>query len=136
MVQKLREKGEITEGEVMDDYVTFLAGIFRSVRFGATSAHGKANMIRFNFFEQAGAFSRDEVTGTYRVNLPEFAQAVEALGNRLLTLQGDGDYAAVDAFVVEMGNVSPQLQADLDRLSAQSIPVDIVFEQGAGVLGL
>jgi hypothetical protein len=136
MVQKLREKGEITEGEVMDDYVTFLAGIFRSVRFGATSAHGKANMIRFNFFEQAGAFSRDEVTGTYRVNLPEFEQAVEALGNRLLMLQGDGDYAAVDAFVVEMGNVSPQLQADLDRLSAQSIPVDIVFEQGAGVLGL
>ncbi len=136
MVQKLREKGEITEGEVMDDYVTFLAGIFRSVRFGATSAHGKANMIRFNFFEQAGAFSRDEETGTYRVNLPEFEQAVQALGNRLLTLQGDGDYAAVDAFVAEMGNVSPQLQADLDRLSAQSIPVDIVFEQGAGVLGL
>jgi hypothetical protein len=136
MVQKLREKGEITEGEVMDDYVTFLAGIFRSVRFGATSAHGKANMIRFNFFEQAGAFSRDEVTGTYRVNLPEFEQAIQALGKRLLTLQGDGDYAAVDAFVAEMGNVSPQLQADLDRLSAQSIPVDIVFEQGAGVLGL
>ncbi len=100
----------------MDDYVTFLAGIFRSVRFGAGDAHGRANMIRFNFFEQAGAFSRDEATGTYRVNLPEFEQAVQALGNRLLTLQGDGDYAAVDAFVVEMGNVSPQLQADLDRL--------------------
>jgi len=136
MVQKLREKGEITEGELMDDYVTFLAGIFRSVRFGASSAHGKANMIRFNFFEQAGAFSRDEETGTYRVNVPEFEQAVQALANRLLTLQGDGDYAAVDTFVAEMGSVSPQLQADLDRLSAQSIPVDIVFEQGAGVLGL
>jgi len=136
MVQKLREKGEITEGELMDDYVTFLAGIFRSVRFGASSAHGKANMIRFNFFEQAGAFSRDEETGTYRVNLAEFEQAVQALGNRLLTLQGDGDYAAVDAFVAEMGNVSPQLQADIDRLASQAIPVDIVFEQGAGVLGL
>jgi hypothetical protein len=136
MVQKLREKGEITEGELMDDYVTFLAGIFRSVRFGASSAHGKANMIRFNFFAQAGAFSRDEASGTYRVNVTEFEQAVQALGKRLLTLQGDGDYAAVDAFVAEMGNVSAQLQADLDRLSAQSIPVDIVFEQGAGVLGL
>ena len=136
MVQKLREKGEITEGEAMDDYVTFLAGIFRSIRFGASSAHGRANMIRFNFFEQAGAFSRDEATGTYRVNRAEFEQAAQSLSARLLTLQGDGDYAAVDAFVAEMGNVSPALQADLDRLSAAEIPVDIVFEQGTGVLGL
>ena len=136
MVQKLREKGEITEGQLMDDYVTFMAGIFRSVRFGASSAHGKANMIRFNFFKQAGAFSRDEETGTYRVNLPEFEQAVKDLSNRLLTLQGNGDYAAVDAFVAEMGTVSPQLQADLDRLASAAIPVDIVFEQGTEVLGL
>jgi hypothetical protein len=136
MVQKLREKGEITEGELMDDYVTFLAGIFRSVRFGASSAHGKANMIRFNFFNQAGAFSRDDESGTYRVNLAEFEQAVKDLSSRLLTLQGNGDYDAVDAFVAEMGNVSPQLQADLDRLASANIPVDIVFEQGTEVLGL
>ena len=136
MIQKLREKGELTEGELMDDYVTFLAGIFRSVRFGDSSAHGVANMIRFNFFQQAGAFSRDEASGTYRVNVPEFEQAVRDLGQRILTLQGDGDYAGVDAFVREMGSVGPQLQADLDRLAAASIPVDIVFEQGAEVLGL
>ena len=136
MVQKLREKGEIEEGEVMDNYVTFLAGIFRSIRFGASSAHGRANMIRFNFFEQAGAFSRDEATGTYRVNKEAFEQAIRDLSNKILTLQGDGDYTAVDAFVADMGNVSPALQADLDRLSAGSIPVDIVFEQGREVLGL
>jgi hypothetical protein len=136
MVQKLREKGEITDGELMDDYVTFMAGIFRSVRFGASSAHGKANMIRFNFFEQAGAFSRDDETGVYRVNVEAFEQAVKDLSARLLTLQGDGDYDAVDAFVAEMGSVGPQLQADLDRLASAAIPVDIVFEQGAEVLGL
>jgi hypothetical protein len=136
MVQKLRDKGEITEGQLMDDYVTFMAGIFRSVRFGASSAHGKANMIRFNFFEQAGAFSRDEESGTYRVNVEAFEQAVKDLSKRLLTLQGNGDYEAVDAFVAEMGSVPPQLQADLDRLASAAIPVDIVFEQGAEVLGL
>ena len=136
MVQKLREKGEITEGELMDDYVTFLAGVFRSIRFGASSAHGQANMIRFNFFKQTGAFSRDEASGTYRVNLPEFEQAVEALSMRLLTLQGDGDYATVNAFVHGMSKVEAQLQADLDRLDSAAIPVDIVFEQGAEVLGL
>mgnify|MGYP002063597304 CR=1 FL=1 len=123
MVQKLRENGEITDGEIMDDYVTFLAGIFRSIRFGATSAHGRANMIRFNFFEAAGAFSRDEATGTYRVNRPQFEQAVRDLSNRILTLQGNGDYAAVDGFVAEMGNVGPALQADLDRLASAAIPV-------------
>ncbi len=136
MVQKLREKGEITEGQLKDDYVTFMAGIFRSIRFGATSAHGKANMIRFNFFEQAGAFSRDEASGTYRVNIPEFEQAVKDLSSKLLTLQGNGDYAAVDAYVAEMGNVGPSLQADLNRLSDAGIPVDIVFEQGTQVLDL
>jgi hypothetical protein len=136
MVQRLREMGEITEGQLMDDYVTFMAGIFRSVRFGASSAHGRANMIRFNYFRDAGAFSRDDETGTYRVNVPEFEAAVEALGSKLLTLQGDGDYDAVAAFVAEMGNVGPQLQADLDRLASANIPVDIVYEQGKEVLGL
>jgi hypothetical protein len=136
MVQKLREKGEITEGEVMDNYVTFLAGIFRSVRFGASSAHGRANMIRFNYFNQAGAFSRNEADGTYRVNREAFEQAISDLSNRILTLQGDGNYEEVDAFVAEMGGVSEQLQADLDRLASATIPVDIVFEQGVEVLGL
>ena len=136
MVQKLREKGEISEGEIMDNYVTFLAGIFRSIRFGASSAHGRANMIRFNFFEQAGAFSRDGATGAYRVNRAEFEQAIRDLSNRILTLQGNGDYDAVDAFVAEMGAISPQLQSDIDSLARAAIPVDIEFEQGVEVLGL
>jgi hypothetical protein len=136
MIQKLRARGEITEGELMQDYVTFLAGIFRSIRFGASSAHGQANMIRFNFFEKAGAFSRDAATGKYRVNVPQFEQAVEDLSRTLLMLQGDGDYAAVSAFVTENSAVSPQLQSDLDRLAQAGIPVDIVFEQGVEVLGL
>ena len=136
MIQQLRAKGEITEGELMDDYVTFMAGIFRSIRFGASSAHGKANMIRFNFFKEAGAFTRDEETGTYRINVPAFEKAAEDLSRILLTLQGDGDYEAVNAFVEENAAVGQQLQADLDRLAAASIPVDIVFEQGIEVLGL
>jgi len=136
MVQKLREMGEITEGELMDDYVTFLAGIFRSIRFGASSAHGRANMIRFNYFSDAGAFTRDPEAGTYRVNVKEFEQAIKDLGNDILVLQGNGSYDAVAAFVAEKGNVSEQLQADLNRLTAISIPVDIVYQQGKEQLGL
>ena len=136
MVQKLREMGEITEGDLMDNYVTFLAGIFRSVRFGASSAHGRANMIRFNYFSDAGAFSRDPDNGTYRVNVAEFETAVKNLGKEILVLQGDGDYAAVAELVAECGKVGEQLQADLDRLAAVSIPVDIVYQQGKQELGL
>jgi hypothetical protein len=136
MVQKLREMGEITEGELMDNYVTFLAGIFRSVRFGASSAHGRANMIRFNYFSDAGAFSRDPETGKYRVNVAEFEKATEDLGHDLLVMQGDGDYDKVAAFVAEKGGVGEQLQADLNRLTAVNIPVDIVYQQGKEQLGL
>jgi len=136
MVQALRTKGEITEGELMDNYVTFLAGIFRSIRFGASSAHGRANMIRFNYFSDAGAFTRDPDNGTYRVNVEAFEQAIKSLGNDLLVLQGNGDYDAVAAFVAEKGNVGAQLQADLNRLDAISIPVDIVYQQGEEQLGL
>lgn len=136
MVQQLREKGEIADGELMDNYVTFLAGLFRSVRFGASSAHGKANMVRFNFFEAAGAFSRDEATGQYRVNVPEFEGAVRDLSRLILLLQGDGDYEGVDTMMKELGNIGPTLRADLDRLATAGIPVDVVFRQGVDVVGL
>ena len=124
MVQSLLEKGEITEGTLEDYYVTFMAGIFRSVRFGASSAHGKANMIRFNFFAQQGAFEKTE-DGMYRVNMEKMGAAVEALSELILTLQGDGDYDGVAKLVETMGVIKPDLASDLARLEAASIPVDI-----------
>lgn len=135
MVTQLLEAGVIEEGTLEDYYTTFLAGIFRSVRFGASSAHGKANMIRFNYFEQAGAFSRNE-QGQYSVNMDAMREAMNSLSEKILTLQGDGDYAGVGELFDTMGNIGPQLQADLDRLSAADIPVDITFRQGKDVLGL
>jgi len=134
MVTRLLEAGEISEGTLEDYYVTFLAGIFRSVRFGASSAHGQAKMVRFNYFQQEGAFTRDEATGTYRVDMDAMRRAVDGLSALILTLQGDGDYEAVDTLMAEKGMVPAALQADLDRLARAGIPVDIVFEQGASVL--
>jgi len=135
MITQLKEKGEL-EGSLEDYYTTFLAGIFRSVRFGAADAHGKANMVRFNFFKDNGAFERDEETGKYRVNYQKMREAMNKLSETILTLQGNGDYEGVQKLVDEKGIISPQLQADLNRLSERNIPVDIVFEQGPAVLGL
>ena len=134
MVTRLLESGEITEGTLADYYVTFLAGIFRSVRFGASSAHGRANMVRFSYFQDEGAFTRDPDTGVYRVDMERMRAAVDGLSELILTLQGDGDYEGVDQLLAERGNVPGALQDDLDRLANEGIPVDVVFEQGPSVL--
>ncbi len=136
MVEQLRDKGEITDGEVMDNYVTFMASVFRSVRFGASAAHGRANMLRFNYFMNAGALQRDEATGTYRVDPEKMHAAIAELSALILKLQGDGDLEGVRALMEKEGSIKPQLQKDLDRLKAAHIPVDVVFEQGLDVLGL
>jgi hypothetical protein len=136
MVTKLAEKGELDKSKLMDNYVTFLAGILRSVRFGASDAHAKANMVRFNFFKQQGAISRDDTTGRYRVDFDKMTAAMNALSAKLLTIQGDGDYAAAKQLTGQMGNVDAQLAGDLKRLDTAHIPVDIRFDQGLDVLGL
>jgi hypothetical protein len=136
LVTKLLEKKELKDTTLLDHYVTFVAGIVRSVRWGATNAHSRANMIEFNYFQEHGAFTRDAATGTYRVDVPKMSQAVASLAARLIKLQGDGDYAAAAKVVAEEGAMRPGLQADLDRLTTKSIPVDVVFEQGRQVIGL
>ncbi|MBI1307831.1 MAG: Zn-dependent hydrolase [Bacteroidetes bacterium] len=135
MVTYLRDKGILTDGELMDNYVTFLAGIFRSVRFGAASAHGKANMVRFNFFKEKGAFVRNE-NGTYSVDMEKMRTAMNDLSALIITLQGNGDKAGVEKLTTEKGMIDMGLQSDLDRLATAGIPVDVFFEQGVEVLGL
>jgi Peptidase family M49 len=136
LVTKLLEKKELKDTTLVDHYVTYVAGIVRSVRWGASNAHSIANMIEFNYFEDHGAFTRDAATGTYRVNVENMSRAVTSLAERLIRLQGDGDYAAVAKVLAEEGTMRPGLQADLERLATKKIPVDIVYEQGRQVLGL
>jgi hypothetical protein len=116
--------------------VTFVASIFRSVRFGAASAHGRANMARFNYFAERGAFTREPESGTYSVDVERMRHAMDDLSELILTFQGDGDYEGVAQFVRQYGNIGPELQEGLDRVNASGVPVDVVFEQGRSVLGL
>jgi hypothetical protein len=136
MITQLMEKKVLTEGELMDYYVTFMAGIFRSVRFGAASAHGRANMIRFNYFKEKGAFIRDAKTGYYRVDMPKMKDAMTSLSALILKLQGDGDLEGVKKLIEEKGSIQPELQKDLDKLKSKNIPVDLVFDQGVEALDL
>src|SRR5690606_32782844 len=104
MIKKLHEQGEV-DGDLKDYYTTFLASIFRSVRFGASSAHGKANMIRFNYFREKAAFSKDEASGTYLVDFDKMDTAIEDLSRLILTLQGDGDYESVAKLISSHGGI-------------------------------
>ncbi len=134
MVTGLLEKGELT-GDIKEFYTTFMAGILRSVRFGASSAHGKANMQCFNFFQEKGAFVRTSA-GTYKVDFDKFRLAMNELSKQIITLQGDGNYAAAVKLQKESAIITSELQGDLDKLSKKGIPVDLVFEQGVDVLGV
>ncbi|HEY0977398.1 MAG TPA: Zn-dependent hydrolase [Flavobacteriales bacterium] len=136
MIGELRNRGEITTGSMLDNQVTFLAGILRSVRFGASSAHGRANMFRFNYLFDRGAFLRDDATGTYRVDPEAMDRAMDELCALILRLQGEGAIDELRKLMAEQGTIRPELQADLDRLAQEAIPVDIVFEQGMEALGL
>lgn len=136
LITGMAEKGMLGQKVLMENYVTFMASIFRSIRFGVASSHGKANMVRFYYFQESGAFSRDETNGTYKINFEKMQTAMNNLANLILTTQGDGNYSLAKRLVDESGFIREELQADLDRLQDLSIPVDIVFNQGPEMLGL
>ena len=134
LVEKLIEEKQITETTIKESYTTYMAGLIRSVRFGATEAHGKANMMCFNYFEEMGAFKSEN--GKYKVDIEKMKIAIEKWADKILVFQGNGDYEAASLFLKKYGNVKPELQKGLDNLKNANIPVDVVFNQGVDVLGL
>ncbi|MBN2667826.1 MAG: Zn-dependent hydrolase [Bacteroidales bacterium] len=135
LVTQLYEMGELTEGEVMDNYVTFMAGIFRSVRFGAASSHGKANAMRYYYFKERGAFTINE-DGTYTVNFEKMKEASIAIMLDILHIQGDGNYDKAKTWVEKDGIVTEDFQKVLDKINSAGIPVDVTYTQGPKQLGL
>lgn len=133
MVTKLVEMGEITNITAEDALATYIAGIFRSVRFGAASSHGKANMMCFNYMEKAGAFSRD-AEGRYVIDFDKAKEAVNGWAALILKTQGEGDVEFATKYRAENGGISPTLQADLDKINGAGIPRDIRFIQGEDIL--
>ena len=130
MVQALNTRGELGKEDIRANYVCFLASLFRSMRFSAADAHGRANIAAFNFLEEQGSFTRDSATGRYRVDFDKMRTGMNALAVKILTYQGDGDYAGVGVFNETYGKVTEQTQKDLTHLGAQGVPVDVIFDQG------
>ncbi|MBP5527440.1 MAG: Zn-dependent hydrolase [Bacteroidales bacterium] len=135
LTEQLIERGEITNTTVNQNYITFIAGILRSVRFGATEAHGVANIMCYNYFEQAGAFTRN-ADGKYVINVEKARQAAREWASIIIAMEGEGDMAAAKAYSDKNGKIGNDLQKDLDAIRDANIPRDIIYKQGASVLGL
>lgn len=134
VIDELVKMGEL-DTETKNNYITFTAGLFRSIRFGASSAHGISNLIRYNYFKEQGAFARDE-NGIYTVEFDKMGKAISSLTQIILKIQGDGDYRAATKFIEQYGFIDNELKADLEKINGQNIPVDIVFDQGPQNMGL
>lgn len=133
MVTKLVEMEEITNITAEDAITTYIAGILRSVRFGAASSHGKANMMCFNYMEKAGAFTRN-AQGQYVIDFQKAKDAMNGWASLILKTQGDGNVEFATKYREENGGITPALQADLDRINSAGIPRDITFIQGEKIL--
>lgn len=133
LITELSRMGVYSQTELIQNYTTFMAGIFRSVRFGASSAHGKANMLTFNYFEKNDAFSRNQ-QGLYHINFDQMMKAVERLAGEIIVAQGNGDYEFVKKWIENDGVMTTQLEKDLARING--VPVDIYFEMGPKECGI
>jgi hypothetical protein len=123
MLQHLIDKGAVPRETEEPMYITFLAGVFRSVRFGINEAHGRGMAMQFNWLADHGAFPYDEAAGTFRVDVPKAKAAARELTTAIMTIQARGDYAAAKAMLDTYAVIRPPMRKALDRL--EGIPVDI-----------
>ncbi len=116
-------KGEYPEKSVNETWATFLAGIFRSVRFGINEAHGGGNAIIYNFLLEKGGYIYDANTEKVKVDFDKVYPALKELANKILTIQATGDYEGSKALIAKYAVSSPSLENLRAKLS--DLPVDI-----------
>ncbi|MHB2156189.1 dipeptidyl-peptidase 3 family protein [Calditrichota bacterium GD2] len=104
-------------------YVTFLAGIFRSIRFGINEAHGAGNAVIFNYLLEKGAYQFDPAAHRVKVNFEKIKDGVRDLANKVLTIQAQGDYMGAKQLLKKYGVESEPIMIMRARL--QELPVDI-----------
>jgi Peptidase family M49 len=127
LLARLKAAGELPEASLASANVTFVAELLRQIRKGSASEHSRAALANLGFLLETGAISRHPGTGTYRVDVPTMARAIDTLAERYLRLQGDGDYDGALAFIPKDMGLNPTLKVDLDRLAAANIPIGVRF---------
>lgn len=119
----LIEKGLIPKESERDIYTTYLAGMFRSIRFGAHEAHGLGTLMQLNYHRETGAFGYDPESGKFSVDMEKIKDSIAEMAKEILILEGDGSYENAAAFIEKYGKIDEVIQEHLDGLG--DIPVDI-----------
>ncbi|KAM9981157.1 hypothetical protein ACTFIY_003452 [Dictyostelium cf. discoideum] len=125
----LADHNLVLNKDLMDNYVSYIAGVFRSVRFGSSNAHAKANTLNFNFLHKYGAFEKNSTTNYFSVNFNKMKLAIPKLVNHILVIQGNGDKKVAQSWINEMGTLNKE-----DIINYSGVPIDIVFKQGLNLL--
>jgi len=119
----LVDRGDLPKEKLNGYYASEVAGIFRTVRFGVAEAHGRAEIMEFNFYLEHGAIARDAASERYAIDFVRMPEAVAALGKELLEQEATGDRARVEAWFTKYGTIPPELAKALE--AASDVPVDV-----------
>jgi hypothetical protein len=118
----LVDHGVLPKQKLDGYYASYLAGNFRTLRFGAAEAHGQAEMMEFNYYVEQGAVRRD-ASGKYSVDFKKMPDAIARLAKELLVMEATGDRARAEAWFTKYDVILPELQKSLDK--AKGLPVDV-----------
>ncbi len=119
----LVEHGAVPRDKQNEVYASYVAGIFRTVRFGVAEAHGHGEIMQFNYYVEQGAITRDTASGLYAIDFAKMPAAIASLAKELLEQEATGDRARTDAWFAKYGNMPPELSALLAKTG--DIPVDV-----------
>lgn len=119
----LMDKGVIPKEKAQEFYASHVAGIFRTVRFGVAEAHGRAEMMEFNYFVEQGAITFDSKTGKYAIDFTKMQTAIASLAKELLEIEATGDRNRAEQWFKKYDSMPSELKSAL--ASVKDVPVDI-----------
>ncbi len=118
----LVDHGALPKERLEEFYASYVAGIFRTVRFGTAEAHGRAEMMEFNYLNERGAVTRD-ASGVYVIDYSKMPDAMASLAKELLEIEATGDRARAEGWFNKYDKMPAELRAALDL--AKDLPVDV-----------
>jgi hypothetical protein len=123
----LMQHGAMPGEKRAEDYASYVGGIFRTVRFGVAEAHGRAEMMEFNYLSEQGAIARDAATGRYAIAMERMPAAIALLARQLLEMEATGDRARVEAWFAKYDSMPADLTKVLASLGDVPVDIDPVF---------
>jgi hypothetical protein len=119
----LVDRDAMPKARLPEYYASYVAGIFRTLRFGTAEAHGRAQMMEFNYLSQEKAITRDAVTGQYVIDAARIPVAIAQLAKELLEIEATGDRARAENWFKRYESMPADLKAALEK--TQDVPVDV-----------